>query len=199
MKQYQDHYFHKAKQEQYPARSVYKLKELDKKFKLFRQGMRVLDLGAAPGSWSLAAAEKVGTQGLVLACDMHDTATVFPPQVIFMQEDIFAFSPGFAHALTVHAPFDVVLSDMAPRTTGTRFTDQARSLTLCLEAFTLAKQYCRAGGTFVVKIFMGPDIQELLIPMRALFGAVKSFKPKSSRAESKETFFVGTQKKSSGE
>lgn len=78
MKEYRDHYFLKAKQENYPARSVYKLKEIDGRFKIFRKGMKVLDLGAAPGSWSLGAAERVGAQGKVLACDIQSTVTVFP-------------------------------------------------------------------------------------------------------------------------
>ena len=180
MKEYRDHYFLKAKRENYPARSVYKLKELDGKFKLFRQGMRVLDLGAAPGSWSLGAAEKVGRNGLVLGCDIQTTETVFPAQ-----------APEFEARLDEIGPFDVVMSDMAPRTTGTKFTDQARSLELACEALTVARMRLKPGGSFVVKIFMGPDIQELLAPMRKAFGTVKSFKPKSSRAESKETFFVG--------
>ena len=81
MKEYRDHYFLKAKQENYPARSVYKLKEIDGRFKIFRKGMKVLDLGAAPGSWSLGAAERVGAQGKVLACDIQSTVTVFPPNV----------------------------------------------------------------------------------------------------------------------
>ena len=192
MKQYRDHFFLKAKQENYPARSVYKLKELDNKFKLFRRGMKVLDLGAAPGSWSLGAAERVGTQGQVLACDIQTTETSFPPNVTFMQEDVFQRSEAFEAELRRRGPFDVVISDMAPRTTGTKFTDQARSLELCLEALAVAQLWLAPGGAFVVKIFMGPDIQELLVPMRKSFTAVKSFKPKSSRAESKETFFVGT-------
>ncbi len=191
MKQYRDHYFLKAKQENYPARSVYKLKEIDKKFRLFRRGMKVLDLGAAPGSWSLGAAEKVGPEGLVLACDLQEAGTAFPAQVRFFVEDVFQRSAAFEAELAAAAPFDVVLSDMAPRTTGTRFTDQARSLELCLEALAVAEIYLAEGGSFVVKIFMGPDIQDLLRPMRACFAQVKSFKPKSSRAESKETFFVG--------
>ena len=95
MKEYRDHYFLKAKEEHYPARSVYKLKEIDSKFKIFRRGMRVLDLGAAPGSWSLGAAEKVGPQGLVLGCDLQPARTVFPPQVTFMQEDVFNRSEDF--------------------------------------------------------------------------------------------------------
>ena len=191
MKEYRDHYFLKAKRENYPARSVYKLKELDSKFHLLRPGQRVLDLGAAPGSWSLGAAEKVGPRGLVLACDIQSTDTVFPPQVTFMQEDVFNRSAEFEARLAQMGPFDIVISDMAPRTTGTRFTDQARSLDLTVEALAVACLHLKKGGSFVVKIFMGPDIQELLAPMRKAFDAVKSFKPKSSRAESKETFFVG--------
>lgn len=191
MKEYRDHYFLKAKRENYPARSVYKLKELDAKFKLFRQGMRVLDLGAAPGSWSLGAAEKVGQRGLVLGCDIQTTETAFPPQVTFMQEDVFNRSDAFEARLREMGPFDVVMSDMAPRTTGTKFTDQARSLELACEALEVARLHLKPGGSFIVKIFMGPDIQEMLQPMRRAFKSVKSFKPKSSRAESKETFFVG--------
>ncbi len=192
MKEYRDYYFKKAKQQNYPARSVYKLKELDNKFKLFRKGMRVLDLGAAPGSWSLGAAEKVGEQGFVLACDIQETDTSFPANIIFMQEDIFNRSAEFEEKLKQYGPFDSVISDMAPRTTGTKFTDQTRSLELCMEALEVATLYLKAGGSFVVKIFMGPDIQELLQPMRRQFTKVKSFKPQSSRQESKETFFVGT-------
>lgn len=191
MKEYRDHYFLKAKKENYPARSVYKLKELDKKFKLFRPGMKVLDLGAAPGSWSMGAAERVGAQGCVLACDIQTTESTFPPNVIFMQEDVFNRSPAFEQALNDMGPFHVVISDMAPRTTGTRFTDQARSLDLSVEALAVATQWLIPGGAFVVKIFMGPDLQEMLTPMRAAFTWVKSFKPQSSRSESKETFFVG--------
>ena len=186
-----DPFVKRSKAEGYRARSVYKLKELDGKFKLFRQGMRVLDLGAAPGSWSLGAAEKVGRNGLVLGCDIQTTETVFPAQVTFMVEDVFQRSPEFEARLDEIGPFDVVMSDMAPRTTGTKFTDQARSLELACEALTVARMRLKPGGSFVVKIFMGPDIQELLAPMRKAFGTVKSFKPKSSRAESKETFFVG--------
>lgn len=191
MKEYRDHYFLKAKREHYPARSVYKLKELDARFRLLRPGQHVLDLGAAPGSWSLGAAEKVGKKGLVLACDIQDAATVFPPQVVFMREDVFSRSPEFEARLEEFGPFDLVLSDMAPSTTGTKFTDQARSLELTLEALAVACLHLKQGGGFVVKIFMGPDIQELLTPMRKAFTSVRSFKPKSSRAESKETFFVG--------
>lgn len=191
MKLYRDHYFLKAKKEKYPARSVYKLKELNKKFNLFKKGMKVLDLGAAPGSWTLESAEKVGENGLVLACDIQETQTIFPPNVTFILEDLINRSENFESTLKKFGPFHVVLSDMAPSTTGTRFTDQARSLELSLEALDVAQNWLKPKGSFVVKIFMGPDIQELVKPMRLCFDFVKSFKPQSSRSESKETFFVG--------
>ncbi len=191
MKQYRDHYFLKAKQEHYPARSVYKLKEIDARFKIFKSGMKVLDLGAAPGSWSLGAAERVGPKGRIVACDLQEPGTVFPPSVTFYQEDVFRRSEAFEAVLASSAPFHVIMSDMAPQTTGTKFTDQARSLELCLEALAVANRYLIKGGSFVVKIFMGPDLMELVRPMRADFERVTAFKPKSSRAESRETFYVG--------
>ena len=191
MKEYRDHYFLKAKRENYPARSIYKLRELDARFRLLAPGMRVLDLGAAPGSWSIGAAERVGARGRVLACDILDTATVFPPQVVFRRSDALAPSAEFSALLAETGPFDLVMSDMAPATTGSRFTDQARSLELALAALEAALRHLKPGGNFVVKIFMGPDMGELLAPMRRAFRKVASFKPKSSRAESKETFYTG--------
>ena len=191
MKQYRDYYFLKAKQENYPARSVYKLREIDGKFHIFKPGMKVLDLGAAPGSWSMGAAEKVGAKGRVVACDIQSTSTVFGPNIVFYQEDVFNRSEAFEAVLTAEGPFDVIMSDMAPQTTGTKFTDQARSLELCEEAFAVANRYLIKGGSFIIKIFMGPDMEPLLKAMRQAFARVKSFKPQSSRAESRETFFVG--------
>jgi 23S rRNA (uridine2552-2'-O)-methyltransferase len=191
MKRYRDHYFLKAKEQNYPARSVYKLKEIDAKFKLFKPGMKVLDLGAAPGSWSLAAAERIGPAGSVLACDIQATDTRFPANVRFLAADVFALSDAFEAELAQRAPFDVVLSDMAPGTTGTRFGDQARSYDLCCAALNIAVRCLKPGAAFVVKIFMGPELEELLAAMRGHFAAVKGFKPPSSRAESKETFYVG--------
>ena len=191
MKTYRDHYFLKAKQENYPARSVYKLKEMDARFKLLKLGMTVLDLGAAPGSWSLYAAQKVGCSGLVLACDLQEPGVQFPNNVIFCQQDIFEISPEFSNLLTMHGKFDLLMSDMAPRTTGTKFTDQARSFALCLQALEVAKTWLKDGGAFITKIFMSSDFQELARAMRSEFLQVKTFKPKSSRAESKEIFEIG--------
>ncbi len=191
MKKYQDHYFKRAKQENYAARSVYKLQELDKRFGLLGPGLSVLDLGAAPGSWTQYAAKKVGPKGRVLAVDLNEPGASFGPNVTFLTADAFEASPKMVQALEAHAPLGLVLSDMAPKTTGVKFTDQVRSLELCERALELATQWLAPGGHLAVKIFEGPDVKGFTDSMRSLFGQVKAFKPKSSRSESKETFIVG--------
>lgn len=191
MKEYRDFYFRKARAENYPARSVYKLKELDARYHLLRTGLKVLDLGAAPGSWTLGASEKVGQSGLVAASDIRAISMPLPANVRFFISDVFDPAPEFAAFLSEYGPFDFVMSDMAPATTGSKFVDQARSLNLALEALNVAGRHLRGGGNFVVKIFMGPDVDDLLSGMRSRFQSVKIFKPKSSRAESKEIFYIG--------
>ena len=190
MKTYRDHYFKQAKQDGYPARSVYKLREMDARFQLLRPGLRVLDLGAAPGSWSLYAAERVGPSGRVLAMDLQEVNTAFPPQVLFLQGDVFEPS-AFQAEMQAHGPFHLTLSDMAPATTGIRFADQARSVALAEQALALARQGLLKGGGFVVKVFMGPEVKPFMDSMRPLFDKVRNFKPKSSRSESMETFCLG--------
>jgi 23S rRNA (uridine2552-2'-O)-methyltransferase len=190
VKTYRDHYFLKAKREHYPARSIYKLQELDRRFRIFKKGTRVLDLGAAPGSWSLYAAGQVGPQGFVLGTDLIAVEIVFPPQVLFVREDACAPSSEFTALLLDRGPFQTVLSDMAPATTGHRATDQARSAALCREAFELARHCLGQGGSFVCKIFMGPEVKTLSDDLRRCFAAVKSHKPAGSRPESMETFYI---------
>jgi 23S rRNA (uridine2552-2'-O)-methyltransferase len=191
MKQYRDHYFKRAKAENYPARSVYKLDEIDAKFHLLAPGMNVLDLGAAPGSWSLFAAKKIGGGGRVLALDIQTTAQEFPPNVTFLVHDAFEDSPELLALMEPLLPFGLVMSDMAPRTTGHKFTDQARSLELCERARDVAFKRLAPGGNFVVKIFEGPDSKDFQESLRPHYDKVRTFKPKSSRAESKETFILG--------
>ncbi len=195
MKKYRDHYFNRAKQQNYPARSVYKLQEIDKKFRLLRPGLTVLDLGASPGSWSLFAAQKVGGEGKVVSIDLQPTETTFPTQVSFYVDDILQPSVELNEVLERVGPFDLVLSDMAPKTTGIKFTDQARSLELAEAALEVALLRLKPQGDFVVKIFQGPDVPEFQRGLRNHFKAVKTFKPKSSRAESKEIFFVGLERR----
>jgi len=190
MKQYQDKYFKRAKKENYAARSVYKLKEMDKKFQLFRKGQTVLDLGAAPGSWSQFAGERVGREGRVLAVDIQDTRHGFPDNITFLQADVFSDAPELLEAMEPLAPFDVIISDMAPKTTGIKFADQANSLELCEKAFEVALKHLKKGGSFAVKIFEGGEISDYRNLIRPYFGRIKNFKPHSSRAESKEIFIV---------
>lgn len=191
MKQYRDHYFKRAKAENYPARSVYKLQEMDSKFALLKPGMKVLDLGAAPGSWTLFAAKKVGEAGFVLALDIQTTEQEFPPNVRFLVHDAFEDTPELLALMEPLLPFDFVMSDMAPRTTGVKFTDQARSVELCERARDVALRRLKPGGDFVAKIFEGPDAKGFQESLRPHFEKVRVFKPKSSRAESKETFILG--------
>lgn len=195
MKKYRDFYFNKAKTEHYPARSVYKLLEIDERFKIFSRGLHILDLGAAPGSWTLGAAERIGSNGIIVACDLKMPSTIFPAQIKFFQEDVLTPSEVFIQNLKNYGPFHLVMSDMAPSTTGNKCTDQTRSLELSFSAFEIARKFLIRNGNFIVKIFMGPDSDELLLEMRRVFEKVKIFKPKSSRTESKETFFIGLGKK----
>ena len=190
MKQYQDKYFKRAKKENYAARSVYKLKEMDKRFKLFKKGQTVLDLGAAPGSWTQFAGERVGDAGHVLGVDIQETRHGFPPNITFLQADVFSDSLELLAAIEPLAPFDLVISDMAPKTTGIKFADQANSLELCERAFEVAKKYLKKGGHFVVKIFEGGETKEYRDSLRPHFEKIKNFKPYSSRSESKEMFIV---------
>lgn len=191
MKTYRDHYFKQAKKDNYPARSVYKLKEIQDKLGILKPGQRVLDLGASPGSWSLRAAEILGPSGRVLAVDLQPAGAAFPETVTFLQEDVFTPGPALAKALDAMGPFDVVLSDMAPNTTGHKFTDQARSQDLCDEALRVALARLKKGGALVLKIFQGPDTKGFTDALRRHFATVKIVKPKSSRPESKEIFIVG--------
>lgn len=192
MKKYQDHYFKKAKQENYPARSVYKLKEIDRQFKLLAPGQRVLDLGACPGSWSLFLAEKVGKSGRVIGADLNCPEIGFPSQVTFIQADVFDRPPELETLLAETGPFHGVVSDMAPKTTGIKMADQARSLDLVREAFEVARLWLRPGGFFIAKVFEGPDVHGYTSEIRPFFTKLRAFKPKSTRSESKETFLVGT-------
>ena len=124
-----------AKAQGFPARSVFKLEEIDRRVKLLRSGQKVLDLGAAPGSWSLYASQKVGPGGRVLAIDLQEIRQAFPPNVRVAQGDALTIETA---ALSEFAPYDIVLSDMAPNTSGSKIRDQAGSLELCLRALDVA-------------------------------------------------------------
>ncbi len=190
---WQDHYTRKAKKEQYPARSVYKLQEIQRKFKLIKKGDHVLDLGCAPGSWLKYAAELTGSAGLLVGIDLKPVTIALPPHVSAVTGDIFAIDGQLQDK--IGTGFNVVLSDMAPATTGNKMTDAARSLELCQAALAAADSLLVAGGTFVCKIFQGEDFKTFSDQVKRRYQVCKIFKPQSSRKASKEVFVIGLQKR----
>lgn len=186
----QDHFGDRAKREGYPARSVYKLQEIDRRAQLLRRGQRVLDLGAAPGSWTLFAAERVGREGKVVGIDLNEARVTLPPQVSFRALDVFKFQPLEEFGA---ASFDLVMSDMAPHTSGQRHRDQFGSYELYMRAVEIAGQVLASGGAFVGKIFQGPELEQAREATRAHFKTVRIIKPEASRSESFEIFIVGLQ------
>lgn len=184
----QDHWGRKARREGYAARSVYKLEEIDRRVRLFRPGMKVLDLGAFPGSWTTYAANRVAPDGRVLGLDIQPPRGAVPPNAEMRRQDVMA--PDLETSLGSER-WDVVISDMAPATSGNRFVDQSRSYALVARAIEIADRVLAPGGHFVAKIFQGPDFEEALRALRARFEDVKVIKPPATRSESIETFLVG--------
>jgi 23S rRNA (uridine2552-2'-O)-methyltransferase len=187
-----DHLTRAAKQAGFPARSVYKLEEIDRRVRLLRGGQKVLDLGATPGSWAMYAAAKIGANGRLLAIDLDPLRTTLPPNSIFVQGDAFSASN---EELARFAPYDVVLSDMAPKTTGTRVTDQARSHELFMRALAIAATLGAPGGAFVGKIFMSDDLPVARAELRRLYATQRLIRPEGTRSISTEIFAVGLGKR----
>jgi 23S rRNA (uridine2552-2'-O)-methyltransferase len=186
---WEDHYTRLARKERYPARSVYKLQEIQKRFAVVRPGDNVLDLGCAPGSWLMYAAGLTGSSGRVVGIDVSPVAVPLPAHVTVHTRDVFELveepKAFFGHE------FDVVLSDMAPATTGSRGVDAARSHNLCEAALAIAQKVLRPGGAFVCKIFQGEDFRAFAEAVRAGFSEFKIFKPQSCRKASKEIYLIG--------
>jgi 23S rRNA (uridine2552-2'-O)-methyltransferase len=187
-----DHFTRSAKKAGFPARSVFKLEEIDRRVRLLRSRMRVLDLGAAPGSWAMYAAGRVGAAGRVLAVDLVPLRTTLPPNAVFIEGDALSLTN---QALSRFAPYDVVLSDMAPQTTGSRVTDQARSFELFMRALAVAGSLGAPGSSFVGKIFMSEDLPAARDELRRLYASERLIRPESTRAGSMEIFFVGSDKR----
>ncbi len=177
-----------AKAAGFPARSVYKLEEIDHRAKLLRQGHHVLDLGASPGSWSMYAQRKIGGNGRLLAMDLKPLEVQLHPPAEFMIGDALSIEND---ALAKFAPYDVVLSDMAPNTSGNRMADQARSTELFLRALDVAVYFLKPGGAFVGKIFMGEDFPDARAQVRKHFREERLIRPEGTRSVSYEIFVVG--------
>jgi 23S rRNA (uridine2552-2'-O)-methyltransferase len=188
-----DHFSKKAKKENFPARSVYKLKEIQQKFKLIRKGDKVLDLGCAPGSWTKYAAQVSGSQGQVIGIDLKKVSEKLSANVTVMTGDVFELAEKDKENLAemIGKGYNIVLSDMAPATSGRKDVDAARSYHLCQAALSIACKILNPGGAFVSKIFQGEDFNEFKQSVSNAFSRHKIFKPQSCRKESKETYIIG--------
>ncbi|HEX5058385.1 MAG TPA: RlmE family RNA methyltransferase [Kofleriaceae bacterium] len=183
-----DRFHQKAKKQGFLARAVFKLEELDKQFKLFKPGQRVLDLGCAPGSWLQYARTKVGDKGVLVGLDRGPLKGDVAGARIVVGD---VMSIDVAELKGELPAFDVVLSDMAPDTSGIRHLDQARSEALFERALEIATLTLAPGGNFVGKLFQGPDFKKLIEAVRAKFETAKSAKPDSSRQISIEQYVIG--------
>ena len=182
----QDPYFKKAKAEGYRARSAFKLIEIDQKFRIFKKGQSVLDLGAAPGSWLQVIQKKVGNQSNIVGIDLQEIKSL-GDNVALYQADIFS---EVVEDLLIGEKFDVITSDLAPRTSGVKDIDQWKSIELNQEVVELAKKHLKPKGTIILKVFIGADFQDFVKELKTTFKKVNNFKPKACRDRSFETYLI---------
>ena len=193
-----------AKKEGYPARSVYKLKEIDEKYKIIKKNSRVLDLGSAPGSWLLYISQKVGDKGKVIGVDVEETKIPQKANIVFIKRSAFdlerpevdeakASSPPSpaAAGLVFKDKFDVVVSDLSSKTSGVKFLDAGKSLELAEKSFEIAKSVLLPGGNFVCKIFENESTNEFFKKVKNCFDFAKRFKPKAVIKRSREFYIIG--------
>jgi len=186
-KQRRDTYVRQSKVDGYRARSAYKLKEIDEKFKIFKGGMSVVDIGAAPGSWSQYVA-KVVKSGKIISIDLKEMENI--ENTLQIQGDFTLVDTQDRIKEYLKKKPDVVMSDMAVNTTGIKNIDSIQTGELCKEAMVFSKDVISEKGFFISKIFMGSTFNEIVALGKKIFKEVKVFKPKSSRKDSKESFIV---------
>ncbi|MCP5351804.1 MAG: 23S rRNA (uridine(2552)-2'-O)-methyltransferase RlmE [Chromatiales bacterium] len=186
---FDDEFVQEAQKEGWRSRAVYKLEEIQKRDKLIRQGMTVIDLGAAPGAWSQYVAREVGHKGRVIALDILPMDAFADVEIItgdFREEETL----NALRETLGDAPVDVVLSDMAPNMSGVEAVDQPRSMYLAELALELAREVLKPGGDLLVKVFQGAGFEEYRRNMQAAFGKLQSRKPKASRPRSREVYLL---------
>ena len=186
-KQRRDTYVRQSKVDGYRARSAYKLIEIDQKFKIFKGGLTIIDIGAAPGSWSQYAS-KVVKNGKIISIDLKEIESI--PNTIQIKGDFTEdnIKQKIKDQLKTNA--DVVMSDMAVNTTGIKNIDSIQTGELCKESLVFSKEVIKKQGYFISKIFMGSTFNEIVALGKKFFKEVKVFKPKSSRKDSKESFII---------
>ncbi len=193
MRKVQDYYYRKAKKDKYPARSVYKLEEIQRKHQLLRKGDSVLDLGCYPGSWSLYSSEVVGSKGIVVGVDLQE-ADKEPRSngaaIHWLCQDITE-PELISRVRKIRPAFKVIISDLAPKTTGNRWADHQKSMRLVEHTLSLAETLLHEQGNYLCKVFQGEDLPSFVSGLKERFSKVKVIKPESSRKESREIFVLG--------
>ncbi len=187
-----DHYFKKAKAEGYPARSVYKLQQIDQKHKIIKPGYRVLELGCCPGSWLKYCAQAVGNKGLVLGVDIKKLNIILPHNAHFICADVNKLPTGQLEAIS--KTFEAIISDMAPSTTGIKLVDEQASLALAEIALNLAQAFLSPQGNLLIKVFEGEDLDLFLAKTKKQFHKVHIIRPKAIRKGSCEVYVLGLAK-----
>ena len=185
-----DHFFKEAKRNGFRSRAAYKLSEIDDKRKIFSKGDAVLDLGAAPGSWLQVASKRVGKKGVVIGVDLQGIDAFDDTQIHTLVCDVNELTSDMLHKASGVSEFDVIMSDMAPKTTGNRTIDHHGSMHLCHRAIDLSAALLKPDGHLVMKLLEGEAYPELLSRAGECFEIAKGFKPKASRAISTELFLV---------
>jgi len=188
-----DAYRRQARAEGFVSRAVYKLKAIDRKYRLLRRGQRVLDLGCSPGSWLQYIVSRVGPEGLVVGVDLDAPRVPLVHPLYFFPGDVKSLDFEAIRAQSHY--FDVVVSDMAPKTSGIKGVDQQRSLELAERAWEAAQELLAPGGHFLVKIFAGPDSETLTASLKKAFRQCHRIKPAGSRPASKEYYLLGLGKR----
>ncbi len=184
-----EHYYKQAKKTGYRARSAFKLKQINQKFKVLKKGDNVLDLGAAPGGWSQVAKEIIGNNGKLIGVDLLPIRPI--DNVIFLEEDMRETETiSKIKEILGEEKIDTVISDMSPDISGNYDIDQARSIYLCTKAFETAELFLKNNGNFVCKVFEGSDFNDFIEELKPRFNSIKRFHPKASRKSSSEIYII---------
>lgn len=192
-KRTKDFFYKQAKEEGVVARSFFKIEDLDQKYRLIKPKMRIMDVGAAPGSWIQYLLRKTGDEGFIFALDLNPLTISVPDNVVFEQKNLFDISPEEVH--DQHGMFDLIISDVAPRTTGSDFVDQTRSYELVEHVRNIAIKVLKKNCHMICKMYQSGDTKKFTDDMKKVFTSVEIQKPESSRKQSREIFIIGLNKK----
>ena len=185
-----DAFYRKAKREGYRSRAVYKLKEIDRKFRILRRGQAVIDLGAAPGGWLQYVAETIGNKGTVIGVDIKEIAPLPYENVKTLKADVFQENIEKQILKLLGSKADVILSDLSPQISGVWEVDVARSVAICERVVELSRKLLKKNGKLVMKIFEGIDTKRILSLLKRDFSFIKLFKPAASRKKSSELYII---------